>query len=240
MKIAVCLASRGCINSRTIESLISEIGNANALFFFSHDNPIPVAQNYLMEKSLQYDWDYQFWIEEDVVLPRGSFSEMLMDFEKNKSINIISAPYPLSHGRLSIQFMKSPGNLGKFRFSGMGCMLIKRSLLSSINTRPFFSDEYAFNCNHSDGTSLTEKNRIVYDPKNVKIAYALQDLYFWQILLDSGGKPKFADFICDHYRFVESGNKTNNDGCHKWERIEPIQEEIDNYKRMVNQYASIN
>lgn len=240
MKISVCLASRGCIHSRTIESLMKQIKSIDCEIFISHDKPIPDAQNYLINKSLEYDWDYQLWLEEDVVMSDGLLADMICDFIEDRSIDIISVPYFLNGGSLSIQFFKSGGNKGKFRFSGMGCMLIRRTLLERVTERPFFSDKFAFKANHQDGSSLTEKNRIVYDPKGIRNVYALQDLYFWQLLMDAGAKPKFYSSTCDHYNFVESGKRETNKGCHIWEKIEPNIAELENYKEMVEKYASIN
>jgi hypothetical protein len=45
MKLCICLASRGCINSRTISSLMREISLLDFEILISHDKKIPDAQN---------------------------------------------------------------------------------------------------------------------------------------------------------------------------------------------------
>src|SRR5512147_206250 len=92
---AVVTPSRGLVQSRTIEAVMTNIEDARRIclgWFLSHDKPIPDCDEAVAEAGLATGADFLWFIEEDVIPPVGALaaSFMLMD-----RFDVAAVDYPV-------------------------------------------------------------------------------------------------------------------------------------------------
>lgn len=118
MKLAVCIPSRGLINSRTISSVLDNLKTIeNWSLFFTHDLPIPDCFNTLVADALEWGADYIWFVEEDMLIYEDTLIKMI---EANK--DIVTVDYPVTETAHAVV-------RGKFTYCGTGCTLVSRGVL---------------------------------------------------------------------------------------------------------------
>src|SRR5581483_9615394 len=104
---AVCICSRGLIHSRTLESIEQNLRPARArgevwLTEYTHDKPIPEAQNAVVEQALIWDPEWILFVEEDNMLPIGMLRQM-RDIADTQHTPVVLADYKLPDGSRCIR-----------------------------------------------------------------------------------------------------------------------------------------
>lgn len=135
VRIAVLIASRGLVHSRTVESIWENIKGYVKVydfkFIFSHNKGIPGAQNYLVEEALRdRDVNYLFFVEEDVIIPEGGFIRLLSEVEDAAAID-----YPQQGGYSTVYKFED-----KVYWVGLGCLLVSRHVFENLKP-PYFRIE---------------------------------------------------------------------------------------------------
>ena len=191
-----CICSRGLVFSRTIEAtdqnMHSVVGNWNREF--THDKPIPDAQNEIVEKARKHDPRWLWFVEEDIVPPRNALRDML---KLGNSYDVVATRYRLEGGTWCNVKVN-----GKTQFTGLGCTLIKLSVFDEIGM-PYFSSHNLYD------DSLKQ---VGYDSSN----YGQQDVFFFAQLKEHGIQFHLInDVVPYHLRVEKYGDIRNNVGFHK-------------------------
>ena len=201
MIVALCLASRGLTHSRTMEAALWNLRLAEVDFIpcFSHDEPIPDAQNLVTIQALSTNAEWLWYLEEDVIPPSTALRAMLPE------ARVVTAKYRNRGGTWAF----SQDRCGRLQYAGMGCLLVHRSVFSKLKV-PYF-----------DVTS----NWTWQDDGTVKAspiesgAYGRQDIHFFAQLWQSGIEARLANIICEHAQVKKYGEPNTNKGCHEIETI---------------------
>lgn len=188
----VCLCTRGLVHSRTAEAVddnINQTGNFWAKVW-SHDKPIPEAQNFVVDKALCLKPEFIWFVEEDVVPPHGTLNRLLAE-----DVEVVAAKYRLSGGSWCHGIANN-----KVVWAGLGCVLIRASVFKKLE-RPYFSIDYKFDL------ALTEKRKNSYKRRG-------PDIYFYWQLKQAGIAPVLVDVVCNHLR-VDNYSPQRENGCHE-------------------------
>ena len=128
--IAVVLASRGLVHSRTMQDILANaLGKDELGFYFSHGNPIPECQNIIIEEALLDEPEYIWMCEDDNQYPPDILKELL---EANADIAV--ADYPVRGNKHSVTYIR-----GVFQYAGLGCVLVRPWVFERLKQR--FLDE---------------------------------------------------------------------------------------------------
>lgn len=136
MNIIVISPTRGIILTEVQDSLDRELA-ANSqipLIIRTHDMPIPLCRNFLVETALKLkDWDHILLIDDDVILPKGGLKELI----KLKT-DVAVMDYPVK----SLGADKAYGTVvtdkdKSVAWAGVGSVLIKREVFEKIS-QPWF------------------------------------------------------------------------------------------------------
>jgi len=195
-----CICSRGLVFSKTIEATDVNMMEAPGDWFrvFTHDKPIPDAQNEIVEKALAYDPEWLWFVEEDIQPPVHALVEML---EWGRHYDVVTTRYRLKGGSQC-----GAESMGEVKFTGIGCTLIRQSVFSKMG-KPYF-----FSGNVYD----TDLKKVGVDPA----LYGQQDVYFFARLKECDVLfYVISDFSPDHLRVAEYGDIRNNVGYHRVEAI---------------------
>ena len=205
MLVALCIASRGLVHSRTMEACLENIKAAECDFLpiIEHNKPIPEAQNQITQRALSSKAEWLWYLEEDMIPPTSALRSMLAEAK------VISAKYRNRGGTWAYSLDRQ----GRLQYAGMGCLLVHRSVFSRLKV-PFFDVIWDWNFNH-DGT-VTHRR---VQPGDTTMGR--QDVHFFAQLWMAGIEARLANIVCGHatvmkYRTYEP--KTNN-GCHEIEII---------------------
>lgn len=195
----VCICSRGLIHSRTVEAVDKNMNNASDIWVreFTHNQPIPDAQNSIVEKARAHKPEWLWFVEEDMEPTEDTLSTLL---EQTDNCRVVSAKYKLRGGTWA-HFPSS----GPLVFTGLGCLLVHLSVFDQIGFPYFRTDrQYSF--------SLKKAGENV-------ARYGGQDIYFFAQLKKHGIKPKLIDLMCGHLTINKFGDLTNNIGFHSVEKV---------------------
>ena len=213
MRLAVCLASRGLIHSRTIESIEKNIEDLNGAHeikrFFTHNLPIPDAQNELVEKALKWKADCLFFVEEDNLIPKGVLKRMLL-----KNVDVVAVDYPVGEKKYSTICRKN----GKILWCGLGCSLIKGEVFKKLK-KPYFRTDKTFRIISKEPFEIIEEN--------IPNKYGGHDIWFGMslnrigILID-----QLPNVVAGHIKPKNSDKLQLNDDFYNFE----IWDEILNYQ----------
>lgn len=194
----ICICSRGLLHSRMIESVdreVEESGLATWPREYSHDLPIPDAQNDVTARALKHELPYLWFVEEDIVVPKGTLQKLL-----DADADIAVATYKLPGGLMSHKLFKQKGTLV---FGGLGCTLIHSRVFKKLE-EPYFRTDRGYSVGSDDSIS---KSRYEWP-------YGGQDVQFFIRALEAGLKRQFVDIECDHLYVEEYGEPRTNNGCH--------------------------
>jgi hypothetical protein len=212
MNLAICIASRGLVHSRTIESVLKNIYGAKfaTKFFFTHDLPIPDAQNKLVEDALEWGADYLWFVEEDMLIPLSTFQK----FFPMKSL-VMAVDYPVGEKKYSCIARKQ----GEILWTGIGCTLFKSEVFEIIPP-PWFEADKTVRITNEDPFEY------VID-ENVPYKYGGHDILFGLKCKEKGVViTQLEGITAGHIKPKSSGKSGYNDGIHEfevWDKIENFQ-----------------
>lgn len=198
MKIegVVCICSRGLLHSKMMESVDWEIQLQTSAVWkreYTHDQPIPEAQNDVTERALKRRPEYLWFVEEDIVVPRGTLQTLM---EANAHIAV--ATYKLPGGQMSHRMHREERSKS-LAYAGLGCTLIHRSCFGKLE-KPYWRTDLAFSPSG--------------EPSRYDWPYGGQDIQFFMRAREEGLKSQFVDIECDHLYVEEYGEPKTNNGCH--------------------------
>jgi len=207
MNISIIIPSRGILLSRMKESIDNEIltVGCNASFYYSHGLSIPDCFNIPTEKALSNKLDYIWYIEEDIIVPRGGLQAML-ELSKGENNGMIAINYLLRHyGGLSEGWYRE-GRRPKIRtWVGLGCTLVRRDVFSKIRemtNKPFFKPAKLIT---RHGGSATKRKILTAVECNRK--YGGQDIYFCHLVRMAGFNICACDdLLAEHLNIPTVGN----------------------------------
>jgi hypothetical protein len=120
----------------------------NHMTFFSHDKPIPDAQNYLVEKALDTDCTHFWFVEEDNTFPIGILFKMLA-----KDAPVVALDYPVGEKKYSTIMKKD----GEIWWTGLGCTLFKREVFETLDA-PWFTTDTTWRITNAETMELVKEN----------------------------------------------------------------------------------
>jgi hypothetical protein len=153
IKVAVLIASRGLVHTRTMECVHNNLNDLELYdgphpIIFSHNRPIPDAQNYLIEEALKTDADYFWFVEEDNTFPPDTLFRMLAE-----QVPVIALDYPVGPKAYSTIMEKD----GKIWWCGLGCTLFERYIFEVL-PKPWFRTDTSWRILNPDTMELVEEN----------------------------------------------------------------------------------
>lgn len=202
MKLAVVLPSRGLVYSKTVEELYSELGSIKAPFhvFWSHGLPIPDCFEKPTQTILEGDYDYIWYVEEDMVLPKGILRELL-----NANVDVAACDYPVGGGKGGTVLYDPDGT--PF-FTGTGCMLVKTSILRRMKP-PIWRDDIRWEPYVEDGFIHFRIHQREED------IYGQQDIAFGLRLYANGHPVKVIKHTIGQREVLKRGGRGSNNGYHE-------------------------
>lgn len=215
MKIAVLLSSRGLINSRTIESVLKNLKHSKFEWeiFFSHNLPIPDAQNETIRQALSYVPDFFWFVEEDNLIPDKTLVNMVIHMERTGS-GVVSVDYPQGASAKESGVVIKDGNV---LWTAFGCMLVKDYVFSLLEY-PWIRNDKTWVIKDPETFELEEKN--------VPNKYGGQDIQFGMALNKLGVKISvLPGVIAGHIKMTKEGKAGSNKGTHEfvvYDKIENI------------------
>ncbi len=196
MKLAVILPSRGLIFSQTIEEVLTELQDYDYKIFFSHSKPIPDCFNQPLELALAGNYDYIWFVEEDMALPRGVLAELL-----TLQADIATIDYPATEGVMCLQRDAT----GAILYTGTGCLLVKRSVFDKM-AKPIFDTSFAYTV---DGQLIGQRNTT-----DMSHLYGQQDVHFFLQARSLNLSIAAAGRTAKQRKIVNYGAPGTNNGFH--------------------------
>jgi hypothetical protein len=200
MKIALIIPSRGLIHSRTVESILAnaKYGGFDCDWYMAHGLPIPDCFNLPTEQALKGKYDYLWFVEEDMLIPKVTLKRMV-----EKDSDVVSVDY--ADRRTGEPFLKR-NKQGEVVYTGVGCMLVKWGVFADIKS-PYFR------------TGLFEEqpdgNIKEVELKKPRETYGTQDVYFCKSLRDAGYKIDILENTnIGHLQIDGWGKDGLNNGTH--------------------------
>lgn len=195
--IGVVLPTRGLVFTR-VEQALESFRNEYELKVYRSDNlPIPKGHNLLTEQALKDGCDYIWFVEEDTVPPARSLEKLLA-----AQADIACIDYGVSGWSCVSKNLQ-----GEILWCGLGCTLVKRKVLESLE-RPYFRVDKTLRLNDWTWTDLPAD---YLDNRN----YGGLDIWFcWQARL-AGFKIVQVEGECDHLQLDVLGQKGTNNGLHQ-------------------------
>ena len=168
---------------------------------WTHNLPIPEAQNAIVEKARRYQPEWLWFVEEDIQ-PGDGVLIKLLDF--GSKFDVVSARYQLKGGT----WCKGGTDTSPV-FAGLGCLLVRMSVFDRIRL-PYFRSDLSFDPSLNSSSLRPSQERV----------YGGQDIYFYARLKRLGIKFFYAPIECAHLEVVRCGNPKSNFGFHD---IRPIE-----------------
>ena len=222
----VVTPSRGLVHSRTVESVMANVADAQAAghefrgWRLSHALPIPDCHQDVAEQGLATGADALWFVEEDVIPPAGA---LLALFDALRAYEVAAIDYPVWNGgkHWSCICRSRDGgpnerpSTGPIRYTGLGCTLVRRSLFGRLNP-PWFRSDMQFQILRVGNTTELVQKPVAYE-------YGGQDIYFAYRALEAGMTIGEVPMTAGHARVAEMGKRGTNHGCHTIETIDTIE-----------------
>lgn len=215
MKIAAATPSRGLIHSRTADAVMRNAeslrghGHEWAGWVFTHDLPIPAAHNRVAELALATGADYVWFIEEDMVPPDGALLRLIQELERDSRNAMACLDYPVGSPPFDNCVCHKP-EFGIW-WAGLGCNLIRRTVLEQIAPPWFKSDKQILITRFgTSGITSVQERDLPYE-------YGGQDIYFGMLVTGKGWlivEVPPDEMICGHANLIERGPAKVNHGYH--------------------------
>ena len=194
---AVALPSRGLVHSRTIESILKATDYRWPLFF-SHDLPIPDAQNEVVEVALaEASAEWLLLVEEDNTVPGDLLTTLA-----NSRDNVQVLDYALEGGNRAVISDGLDGVL----HAGIGCMLVRQSVFAKLS-QPWFDTQTFTRAENPDGRLE------LVGPFPERSRYA--DVYFYWNLAQAGERIVQLPGEAGHWKV----GRCRDDGPHDIRRL---------------------
>ncbi len=189
--IVTLIPSRGLLHSETVEAVDRELMDVEHYpTQYTHDKPIPDCFNILSEKFLDTEADYAWFVEEDVVPPKGALKKLLEYMDTGYDISFINYPLVKFNGELCYKYFQ-----GHVVWTGLGCTLIKRKIFEKLSS-PWFLDGHSLVAIMSGSAQTSWRLEL---RKNPKVVYGGQDIYFCTNAFLSGFKIGVVpNTVCEH------------------------------------------
>lgn len=208
VKIAICIPSRGMLHSRFMEDVLNNILDMfdhvdyTYRFFFSHGQPQPNAENFIVENALKWQPDVLWILDDDMLLPPQMLYTCWLKMIETQS-QVVVAHYPVARNQDALHIRD-----GQFESAGMGCVLIRPSAFDVLE-RPYFRCDTQYTW---DGEKLVPGP--VPDNHEPQSVHGLHDVDFFQRLLKGGITPAIVDLKAGQYNLLDInirkiGNHTN-------------------------------
>lgn len=138
----------------------------------THDLPLPVSRNYLVETALKVDeWKHALLLDDDVILPKGAIKQML----KLKA-DVAVMDYPMKgkqSGKWTGTIVRDKDK--SIAYAGLGAVLVKREVFEKIPSPWFVLSQYKVN--------RGKKGEILFNvgqPDGIDMVYSAgEDTYFF-------------------------------------------------------------
>jgi len=209
MKITVLIATRGIVHSRMIESVLKNLNQVQDLewkFFFTHDLPIPDAQNTLVRNALEWNPDYYWFVEEDMLIPDTALFNMI-----GLAGDVVAVDYPVGESQCGCVCKKA----GEILWCGLGCTLIDSRVIKAMSDPWFRTDKTVRITN-------LEKMEFVIDEK-VPYKYGGHDILFGIEVREKGFKiTQVPEMTAGHMKVIQEGRSGFNKGTHQIEIVDKI------------------
>ena len=205
MQIAIIMASRGLVFSKTVESVISNIlENPQHTYklYMAHNRPLPQCFNEPLEAALLDKPEAVWFVEEDMVIGKGALAEMVQLFYNG---------YKVSTGdyvdRRTKKDLVARNELGTVLFSGMGCLFVAASLIAQL-PKPYIRQ----GCFYLVDTPLGKDYEYIEGKRTEW--YGTQDVYFTYMLRKLAGSIAVIKAKIGHLELIKSGADLQNNGVH--------------------------
>lgn len=208
MKIAVCLPSRGTVYSQTVDEILRELKSFGADWeiYWSHANPIPDCFNIVTEQALKdKDVTHLWYVEEDMVLPKGILKHMISEMVEN-NWTIVASDYPLIDVP-SRTIYRDP--YGAAYFTGCGCTIVQKKVFN-ILSKPYWRTDVEWNIEIKDDYLLVKPKWV----KDTSKVYGYQDITFGLSLYLKNNPIMVSSMSCGQRKMTHEGGKDNNNGHH--------------------------
>lgn len=202
--IAVCIATRGLINTWCMESVLKNLEGYPYRIYFTKDQPIPDAQNTLVSEALAGGQDYLWFVEEDMLIPDGALTAMMA-----VQAPVVAVDYPMGNGYGCV--CKKDG---KVLWTGLGCTLIERRVFEAIGQPYFRNDQTA---------RITNLEHMEFHIEDVPNKYGGHDILFGLAVNKAGFTIHHLDTMtATHIKIKEYGKPGVNNGMHQYQRLTDI------------------
>ncbi len=169
--ISALVPSRGLLHSRTVEALDRELsGVEHNPILYTHNEPIPDCFNSLSERFMDTDSDLAWFVEEDVVPPRGALKALLELLGPDVDVSFVNYPLIKFKNAACYKFFQ-----GDLIWTGLGCTLVKRKIFEAL-PRPWFLDKHSL---VAICTGSAQKEWKLELRENKDVVYGGQDIYFF-------------------------------------------------------------
>lgn len=195
MKIAVCLPTRGIIDTLTIESIIKNLDDYDHKFYFTHDLPLPNSRIDITDRALADKCDFLWWVDDDMVIPDG-FLKKLLEVADEKTI--ACGAYYMQNGQKSVFYFKKEA-----KQCGFGCSLIHRNIYKNT-PQPWYRTNKVQIWNGTTPSWMDDPNS----------TWGGEDIWFYYQAIDVAGFKLKEVGDVGHLRIHTWGNKYLNNGVH--------------------------
>lgn len=212
VKVGVILPSRGLMFSKTAEEILKNVQGVPHKFFFAHKLPIPDCFELPTLRALaDPDITHLWYVEDDMILPDDILKRML-----NEYADVVTCDYPVTADGRGAVFQDKAGGLV---FAGLGCTLVRRTIMDRLETPYFRTDIRWTPTNHVSFIKLTATKS-----KAKKDSYGMQDVNFYMQLHKVGAEFSVYPENLGQRKLIKLGEAGTNDGAHQieeWTEFEP-------------------
>jgi len=207
-KLAVVVASRGLMFSKTLEELLRELKGFDHKIFWAHGKSLPQCFNDPVEEALKDPEIFAVLIcEDDMILPKGILKRMF-----SKNYPVVALDYPFKADGDSTMLHDPAGNA---IYSGTGFILIAKQILQAL-PKPIFRTDTAWD-------TMIKGDTLVFWPRKLtKIAYGLHDVNLGIMLFANNIPIKPMATTAGQRKLVKLGEPNTNKGAHEIEELKEV------------------